>query len=554
MIERFVKRSEFKDYEDFLNNFEVSVPKNFNFGFDVVDFWAKKEPNRIALKVFDTSKNSIDFTFRKIKDLSDNTAGLLQELGIKKGDYVMLMLKNQYQWWVSMIALHKLGAIAIPAPYSLTNEDIEYRCKEIPIKAVIALGNESIIKAIEKAKQKCKNLKHLISVGPNIPENWIDFSRRIKRNYNFIRPAQLCSNEDIMIVFFTSGTTGFPKMVAHDFVYPLGHIVTAYWQNLNKDTVHLALADTGWGKSVWGKLYGQWLFGATIFVYDFEYFSPQELLQILSDFKITSFCAPPIFYRLLSTEEIDKYNLSNLKQCYTAGEKLDNSLILKWKEQTGIEIKEGYGQTESALIIANFPLLQSKLGSIGKRNPLYKVRIVDENDELCRPGEYGEIVIDIKKGKPLGLIKCYINDPLLTNEIYKNGYYHTRDIGYVDQDGYYWFISRKDDVIKTSGYRVGPYEVESACLSYYAVKECLVTSVEDKIRGQIIKATIVLKEEYKSLASDNLKKLIQMHVKKITAPYKCPRIIEFVNHLPQTSPSNNYKTHRKFNNSKNNDK
>ncbi|MCM1517582.1 MAG: AMP-binding protein [Pseudoflavonifractor sp.] len=535
MLERFLDKTEFDSYEDFMTNFKVNVPDNFNFGYDVVDRWAETDPDNKALLWTNDRGEKIQFTFGDIKRESDKTASFFASLGIGHGDMVMLILKRHYQFWFSIIALHKLGATVIPATHLLTEKDIIYRCRMADIKAIVATGDEVVVKHIEKALPDCPSVKAVVSVGPIVPEGWYDFNRGIEEAAPFVRPAHPNTNDDISLLYFTSGTTGEPKMVAHDFTYPLGHIITgSYWHNLNEDSLHLTLADTGWGKAVWGKLYGQWIAGANVFVYDFEKFEPVDVLHMIAEHHITSFCAPPTIFRFLIREDISKHDISSLKYCTIAGEALNPKVYEEWLKLTGIKLMEGFGQTETTLTIATYPWLEPKPGSMGKKGPQYDIDLLTADGRWAEDGEQGEIVVRTNGQKPLGLFKEYLHDEALTREAYHDGIYHTGDVAWRDEDGYLWFVGRTDDVIKSSGYRIGPFEVESALMTHPAVVECAITGVPDDIRGQVVKATIVLSREYKERAGDELVKEIQNHVKRVTAPYKYPRIVEFVDELPKT--------------------
>lgn len=537
MVERFIDRTEFSGYDDLVRNFKVKVPENFNFGYDIVDAWAAEEPDREALLWTDEHGAERRFTFGELKELTDRTASFFQTLGIGKGDRVMLILKRHYQFWLSIVALHKLGAVAIPATHLLTAEDIVYRCEKAHIKAIIAAGDPVVTAHIGEARPDCPSLQWCVSTGPDIPEGWIDFKAGLEAAPAFERPARPNANDDVMLLYFTSGTSGEPKMVAHDFTYPLGHIATAYcWHNLRPGDLHLTLADTGWGKAVWGKLYGQWIAGATVFVYDYDKFVPADLLKMMEKYRITSFCAPPTVFRFLIREDVSRYDLSALRYCTIAGEALNPSVFERWNELTGISLMEGFGQTETTLTVGNFPGMTPKPGSMGRPNPQYDIYIARPDGTPVDAGEQGEIVIRVPEGgtKPLGLFREYLDDPELTHMAWHDGLYHTGDVAWRDDDGYFWFIGRKDDVIKSSGYRIGPFEVESACLTHPAVVECAVTAVPDEVRGQIVKATIVLARDYVKKAGPELIKEIQNHVKRVTAPYKYPRVIEFVSELPKT--------------------
>lgn len=537
MIERFTNRTDFESYADFAANFRLTIPRDFNFAYDVVDAWAAEEPSREALLWTNPDGEERRFTFADMKELSDQTASFFQNLGVGKGTRVMLMLKRHWQFWPAMMALHKLGAVAIPATHLLTAEDIEYRCRMADIKVIVAAGDPDMVEHIEEARPRCKSLEWLVSTGPCVPAGWLDFNKGVDGAPAFRRPEKVNSNSDVMLLYFTSGTSGEPKMVAHDFTYPLGHIVTArFWHNLRPGDIHLTLADTGWGKAVWGKLYGQWICGADVFVYDFDKFVPKDLLGIMEKYRINSFCAPPTVFRFLIREDVKSFDLSALDRCTIAGEALNPSVFEKWKELTGISLREGFGQTETTLTVGTFPWVEPRPGSMGLPNPLYGIDIVDEDGNPVDDNVNGEIVIraDRDGEKPAGLFKEYLDDEELTANAWHDGFYHTGDIAWRDKDGYLWFVSRKDDVIKSSGYRIGPFEVESACLTHPAVVECAVTAVPDEVRGQVVKATIVLAKDYISRAGADLVKEIQNHVKRITAPYKYPRIIEFVRELPKT--------------------
>lgn len=538
MLERFLDKTQFDSYDDFMANFKVNVPEDFNFGYDVVDAWAAEEPDRPALLWTNDRGEEITFTFADMKRESDKTASFFQSLGIGRGDMVMLILKRHYQFWFSIIALHKLGATVIPATHLLTEKDIIYRCNMAGIKAIVATGDKVVLDHIDNSIAKCPTLKWRISAGPLVPEGWLDFNKCIEEAAPFVRPEKVNTNDDVSLLYFTSGTTGNPKMVAHDFTYPLGHIITAsYWHNLNPDSLHLTLADTGWGKAVWGKLYGQWIAGACVFVYDFEKFEPVDVLHKIHNHGITSFCAPPTVFRFLIREDLSKFNLSTLKYCTIAGEALNPKVYEEWLRLTGIKLMEGFGQTETTLTIATYPWLEPKPGSMGKKGPQYDIDLIGPDGGPVEDGEQGEIIIRTGDSKPLGLFKEYLNDPELTASAWSDGIYHTGDVAWRDEDGYFWFVGRTDDVIKSSGYRIGPFEVESALMTHPAVVECAITGVPDDIRGQVVKATIVLAKDYAQRAEEDaaaLIKEIQDHVKRVTAPYKYPRIVEFVKELPKT--------------------
>lgn len=545
MIERFLKQTQFSSYEDFMTNYQLIVPPHFNFGYDVVDAYAEESPEKEAILWTNDRGDVKHLNYREYKELSDMVASYFVQLGIGRGDCVMLILKRRMEWWITMVALHKIGAVAIPATHLLTDKDIIYRCHEADIKAIVAVGDAPILRNVIKARAFCPSLKHCISIGPRVPQGWENYWQGAMIAPQFVSQKGQNENTDNFLMYFTSGTSGEPKMVMHDYTYPLAHIVTGkYWHNVHEGSLHLTVADTGWGKAVWGKFYGQMIAGATVFIYDFEgRFEPDKMLQIMADFKVTSFCAPPTVYRFMIREDLTQYDLSSLEYCTTAGEALNPNVFLEWKEKTGIMIYESYGQTETTLVLGTYPYVKPNPGSMGMPNPQYDVDVLDAEGNHCKPGEHGQLVIRTghktdAEGhlleKPYGLFKEYYRNPELTAKAHCNGIYYTGDVVYYDEQGYYWFVSRADDVIKSSGYRIGPFEVESALMSHEAVVECAITGVPDEIRGMVVKATVVLSNEYKAQAGPALIKELQDHVKRETAPYKYPRIIEFVDELPKT--------------------
>ncbi|MBR5235480.1 MAG: AMP-binding protein [Bacteroidaceae bacterium] len=535
MLERFLKKTKFESFDDFMQHYEVCVPEHFNFAYDVVDAWAKRDADKRAMLWTNEHGEERTFTFGDMKRYSDRTASYLQSLGIRRGDVVMLILKRRYEWWWTMLALHKLGAIVVPATHLLRAHDIEYRCNAASIKAIVACGDEDVIHNVEAARPYCHTLKHCVSIGPSVPYGWLDFHEGLSKAMPYVRIAEN-DNTDTMLIYFTSGTTGHPKMVCHDFTYPLGHIITAAcWHNLYEESLHLTISDTGWGKAAWGKLYGQWIVGATVFVYDYEgKFPPADILRTIEKHRITSFCAPPTVFRFLIKEDVEQYDISSLRYCTVAGEALNPSVFDRWKRLTGISLMEGYGQTETTLSIGTYPWCKPKPGSMGVCGPQYHVELMDHDGHILGHDQEGEIVIRTSGPKPLGLFKEYYRNEALTSEANHDGWYHTGDIAYRDRDGYYWYVGRMDDVIKSSGYRIGPFEVESALMKHPAVLECAITGVPDDIRGQLVKATIVLTDAYRDKADEALIKDIQHHAKEATAPYKYPRVIEFVDELPKT--------------------
>lgn len=535
MVERFITQTSFTSQEDFIKHFHVRVPENFNFGYDVVDAWAAEQPDKNALLWTNDRGEHHQYTYAELKEKTDRTASYFQSLGIGHGDMVMLILKRHYEFWYAIIALHKLGAVAIPATHLLTKKDIVYRCNAASIKMIVAAGDDVVLQHIIDAMPESPTVERLVSTGPHIPDGFEDFHQGIDHAAPFVRPAHVNTNDDISLMYFTSGTTGEPKMVAHDFTYPLGHIATgSFWHNLHEDSLHLTIADTGWGKAVWGKLYGQMIAGANVFVYDHEKFTPADILEKIHEYHITSLCAPPTIYRFLIREDLTKYDLSSLEYCTTAGEALNSAVYDTFKRLTGIRLMEGFGQTETTLTLATFPWMEPKPGSMGVPNPQYHIGLLTPDGRPAEDGEQGQIVVYTDQGKPLGLFKEYYRNEQLTREAWHDGIYYTGDVAWRDEDGYYWFVGRADDVIKSSGYRIGPFEVESALMTHPAVVECAITGVPDEIRGQVVKATIALAKDYKDRAGDALVKELQNHVKRVTAPYKYPRVIEFVDELPKT--------------------
>ena len=541
MIERFLTQTSFTSEEDYKRNLHFKIPENFNFAYDVMDAWAEECPDKLALLWTSERGEEVRATFAELKDQTDRTAAYFQSLGIGHGDKVMLILKRHYQWWLSMLALHKLGAVAIPATHMLTKHDIVYRDQRASVKAIVCANDEYVTSQILAAMPDSPTVKVLVAVnslsqqGKAVPEGFHDWRQEWPKAPRFARPEHVNTNEDTMLIYFTSGTSGEPKMVAHDYLYALGHLTTGvFWHNLTPDSIHLTVADTGWGKAVWGKLYGQWLAGATVFVYDHEKFTAEKIMRQIEKYRVTSFCAPPTIYRFMILEDFSKYDLSSLRYCTTAGEALNPSVAETFHQLTGIQLMEGFGQTETTMTLGTFPWMTPKPGSMGKPNAQYDVRLLRADGTECEEGEKGEICIRVGDEKPIGLFKGYYRDPELTKEAWHDGIYHTGDMAWRDQDGYYWFEGRADDVIKSSGYRIGPFEVESALMTHPAVVECAITGVPDDIRGMVVKATVVLAKEWRDRAGDVLIKELQNHVKRETAPYKYPRIIEFVDELPKT--------------------
>ena len=448
----------------------------------------------------------------------------------------MLILKRHYEFWFSIIALHKLGAVTIPATHLLTKKDVVYRCNSAKIKMIVCADDDVVTKHIEDSLSESPTVKAIV-VDRGEKEGWHSFEKGVEAASDvFERPTgdEKTSVKDTMLLYFTSGTTGEPKMVCHNFAYPLGHIPTAaYWHNVKDDGLHLTVADTGWGKAVWGKLYGQMIAGTGIFIYDYSSrFEPSDLLKMVEKYQITTFCAPPTIYRFFIKADLTKFNLSSLTHCTTAGEALNPEVYKKFLEATGLKLYEGFGQTESCLSLATYKWETPHTGSMGKPSPYYKAYLLNDEGEVCDPGQTGEIVFDMSDGAPIGVFSGYLYDEEKTKEVLDGKYYHTGDLAWCDEDGFYWYVGRVDDVIKSSGYRIGPFEVESALMEHPAVFETAITAVPDEIRGQVVKATIVLAKGY--TPSDELVKELQNHVKRTTAPYKYPRIIEFADELPKT--------------------
>ena len=533
MIERFLKQTKFTSVEDYNKNLEFIIPENFNFAYDVMDAWAEEAPEKLAILWTNDQGEEIRTTYGELKEQTDQAASYLQSLGIGKNDPVMLILKRHYEWWVIMLALCKIGAIVIPATHMLTKHDIVYRNTRASVKAIICAKDDYIIGQIKLAMPESPTVKQYITLGDE--DGFHNWKKEWQQAPKFVRPAFVNENDDTMLMYFTSGTSGEPKMVAHDYLYAMGHLSTGvFWHNLHEGSLHLTVADTGWGKAVWGKFYGQWFAGATVFVYDHEKFNADSLLRQIEKYKVTSFCAPPTIYRFMIREDLSKYDLSSLEYCCTAGEALNPAVFDKFYEKTGIKMMEGFGQTETTMTLGTFPWMEPKPGSMGIPNAQYDIDLLRADGTSCEDGEKGEIVIRVGDKKPIGLFKGYYRDEEKTREAWHDGIYHTGDMAWRDEDGYYWFEGRIDDVIKSSGYRIGPFEVGSALMTHPAVVECAITGVPDDIRGMVVKATVVLGKEWKDKAGDDLIKELQQHVKKETAPYKYPRIIEFVDELPKT--------------------
>ncbi|MEA4969619.1 MAG: AMP-binding protein [Candidatus Pelethousia sp.] len=517
--------------------FTLKAPQNFNFGFDVVDELADRDPSALALLHVDSEGLGRRFTFGDIRKQSARIANLLGRLGLKKGDKALLIMRRCHQYWPVSVALCKLGAVMVPATAQLCAHDISYRCNAASVKMIICANDPSILASVEQALPDCSTVTTLLLAGGS-RSGWLDLSQMaLCESPTFPRPlgAQAAKAGDPMLIYFTSGTTGFPKMAIHDFRYPLGHIATArYWQANRPGGLHFTISDTGWAKAGWGKLYGQWLCETAVFAYDFDRFEPAKILEMLQTHRVTTFCAPPTMYRMMTQNGLAaSYDLGALTHCCSAGEPLSPEVFEDWRRQTGFSIREGFGQSETTCCLATLPAMALRPGAMGRPMPGYRIALLDEAGRPCKIGEQGEICIRTDKKRPLGLAMRYYRDELATARAWYGGYYHTGDVAWMDKEGYYWYVGRKDDLIKSSGYRIGPFEVESALLEHAAVLEAAITGVPDPIRGQVVKATIVLKAGY--TASDSLKKELQDHVKRVTAPYKYPRLIDFAQSLPKTA-------------------
>ena len=532
LADRYI-RTDLTSQEDFEKNFTLKVPEHFHFAYDVVDEYARISPDKRALIWCDLKGHERTFTFGQISRMSNQAANVFKAHGLKKGDPVILMLKRRWQFWVAAVGLLKLGCVLIPATAQLQKKDIVYRVQASSARAILCVEEPEVREHVLASAPECDTLTALFTLG-NEP-GFLDFDAEMAAaSEQWDKPAELPKNDDIMLIYFTSGTTGMPKMVTHDHYYPLGHIVTSlYWQQCEDGGLHFTISETGWAKSVWGKLYGQWLTGSAVFVYEFERFIARDILRQMSTYGVTTFCAPPTMYRYMLQENFAGYDLSHLHHCAVAGEPLNPDMAAEWLKRTGIPLLEAFGQTELVVTLATFPFMKVCPGSMGKPSPIFDVDLVDDQGNSCPPGVTGEIVIHTDDDAlPIGMFSGYYEDPELTKTVWDNGLYHTGDVAWRDEWGYYWYVGRADDVIKSSGYRIGPFEVESALLEHPAVLETAITAAPDELRGQVVKATIVLKPGWE--AGDALRKELQEHVKRTTAPYKYPRIIEFVSELPKT--------------------
>ena len=508
--------------------------ENFNFAFDVVDALGTEQPEKLAMLYLSEDGTERRFTFQDMKKESARAANYFKSLGIKRGDRVMLVLKRHYQFWFAILGLHKLGAVAIPATNQLQEKDFAYRFAAGNVKAILCTADGDVADAVDAAAAGCPMLETKILVGGG-REGWHDFNEECTMfSSHFLRSEDAPCGSDPMLMFFTSGTSGYPKLAAHNYKYPLGHFITAkYWHRVNPDGLHLTISDTGWAKALWGKLYGQWLCEAAIFVYDFDRFDAEKILPLFEKYHITTFCAPPTMYRMLIKQDLSRFDLSSIEHASIAGEALNPEVFRQFQKATGLQIMEGFGQSESTLIIGNLTGDSHKVGSMGKPVPLYDVHLLGADGEEVEPGENGEICINISKGLPCGLSYGYEGSPEITAETWRDGWYHTGDLAWKDEDGFYWYVGRADDVIKSSGYRIGPFEIENVIMELPYVLECGVSAAPDEVRGQVVKASIVLVKGFKG--TDELRKQIQTYVKSRTAPYKYPRIVEFRESLPKTT-------------------
>ena len=520
---RFLPKGKFDSYDDYRQNAVVHVPDNFNFAYDVIDVLANEEPDHVALLWTDDSGEKKRFTYRDLSLMSNSVANFLAARGLKKGDTALLFMRRRWEYWILMMAMHKLGAIPIPSTNQLKAEDIKYRIDTAGVQAIIAFDDGTVMNEITAAiGDSAIQLISNTEIARAIDEMPTTFERV---------PNQ---NSDTMVIYFTSGTTDLPKMVAHDFTYPLGHINTAvFWQRLRDGDIHLTVSESGWAKCSWGKMYGQWMAGATVFVYDFAGIATaHDLLTAMSENHVTSFCAPPTAYKMLIHGDLSRYDLSSLTKVDIAGEALNPEVYDRFLAQTGIKLREGFGQTETCVMLFTNEWIEPRPGSMGMPAAGWDVELLDERGRPVPDDTVGEICISLKNGRPVGLFQGYHNAEKLTANVFRDGYYHTGDVAYRDADGYYWFVGRNDDLIKTSGYRVSPFEVESVLIEHPAVRECAVTGIPDASRGMAVKATIVLNKYFQS--TEFLKGQLQQHVRNRTAHYKCPRVIEFVDSLPMT--------------------
>jgi acetyl-CoA synthetase len=531
-------------YEEFVNETRnaageitavtYNCPPHFNFAYDVVDRLGREQPQKRALLWTDPDGSVMDVSFREVSRQSDRAAAMFLAHGIGKGDHVMLILKRHLEFWYCFMGLHKIGAIGVPATNQLMPKDIAYRCNAADVQAIVCTAQGRIAELVEQTLPECPTVRtRFLAKGQR--EGWLSLDAEMAGAPAFEAPAPDArpGGADRLFMYFSSGTTGMPKMVSHNHWYPLAHIPTAvYWHNIHPDDLHFTISETGWAKSMWGKLYGQWLAEGAVFVYDFDKFQAEDMLGKIQQFKITTFCAPPTIYRFLIREDLSRFDLSSLRHVTTAGEALNSEVYNRFLSATGLKLREGFGQTECTLLAATCHWTEPKPGSMGKPSPAYRLAVVDENGNPVETGQVGEIVVETSPETPVGLMIGYHNDPEMTAAAWHDGLYHTGDTAYLDEDGFLWYVGRTDDIIKSSGYRIGPFEVESVIMEHPAVVECAVTGAPDPVRGTVVKATLVLGKGYEP--SEALATEIQEYVKSHTAPYKYPRIVEFVPELPKT--------------------
>lgn len=536
LLKQYLNPIEFSSYEEFYERLCIHVPERFNFAYDVVDVLAETEPDRRAMLWCNDAGEEKTVTFADLKAGSDRAAEVFHAQGIRKGDAVLLILKGRLEFWHALLGLHKIGAVAVPATHMLTEQDLIYRFERARICLVLTVQDEALEDAVDGAAARMDGMPIVKMVLKGERDSWIDFTAAMaSARGTWSRPTgkEATQNDDTMLLYFSSGTTGHPKMVMHDFAYPLGHIVTAwFWQRNREGGLHYTVADTGWAKSAWGKLYGQWICGSAVFVHDYEKFNAKKTLELCAIHGVTTFCAPPTVYRFLIKEDLSAIDFSRMEYAVVAGEPLSAEVFERFKEATGLALMEAYGQTEMTVGVGNFVGMEPKPGSMGRPSPLYRIQLIRSDGSPCEVGEHGEMVLPMDRGRPLGMFKGYCNDPELNEHCMRGGVYHTGDVAFQDEDGCFWYVGRDDDLIKSSGYRIGPFEVESALMEHPSVMECAVTGVPDAERGQMVKATIVPARGHEP--SEALSQELQAHVKKCTAPYKYPRLVEFVEELPKT--------------------
>ena len=530
LLSKLLSRTTFDSYADFKKNYELYVPEKFNFARDVVDAWAQADETKRALVWLNDSGERREFTFKEISELSKKAANYLSSLGLKKGDRIMTLLKRNWQYWVTAVACHRMGVVIIPASVQLATKDIVYRVNAADIKAVIATDDAWSQKQVEDSVPQCPGLQHILKVRGE-KEGWLNYDAGIENASADFTMPEIC-NDDVLVCYFTSGTTGMPKLVVHDQTYPLGHIVTAkFWQRVEDGGLHLTVSDSGWAKFGWGCIYGQWISGSAVLGYDMDKFDARNLITVIRTEKPTTFCVPPTMYRFMMKEGITREDFMSVRSCGTAGEALAAEITTEFQRITGLVIPEGFGQSEGSVLIGNFAWFDPKPGALGKPSPLYDIAIVDENGDECQVGQEGEIVIrNLHKTVPPGLLRGYWVDGKVERNY--DEVYHTNDVAWADENGFYWYVGRNDDVIKCSGYRIGPFEIESVLLTHPAVLECAITGAPDPIRGQVVCASIILAPGYEG--TPELTKELQNYVKKLTAPYKYPRVVRYVTELPKT--------------------